>query len=207
MRKGQAIDFKARHGRGDAGAALGRDIDDVKARQRRDDGHGDADADLLAQAGQGDVAEFMPGPCAVEAGRLIEAGIDLGDAGDQQHGAETQQHPGADNADGRQRPDEIAQPATRPARKADGLERLVDETGGGKHPAPGDAGGHKRNDLGQEQHRSGDRAEAAGHLPANGRGDGEAQAHRDDCEIQHKLESIADDLQQIAVGQDGDVIG
>ncbi len=48
-----------------------------------DDRDGDADAQFLPQPRQGDVDELLPRAGAIEPRRLVERGIDLGDAGDQ----------------------------------------------------------------------------------------------------------------------------
>ena len=111
VREGEAVDLEAGHGGRAAGAAAGGDVDDVEAGQRGDDGDRDADADLLAQARQGDRAELVPaGPAPSMLGRLVQRGVDLAHAGDEQHGAQPEQHPGADDADRRQRDVEVAEP-------------------------------------------------------------------------------------------------
>ena len=81
--------------------------------------------------------------------------------------AEAEQHPGADDADGRQREVEVAEPAARPRPEADGVEQLVDHPVRGQHPAPGDAGRDERDDLRQEEDGAGGRAEPAAEVIAD----------------------------------------
>ena len=183
-----------------------RDVDDVETGKRRDHRHGDADADFLAQAGNGDVDEFVPARRAVELGRFVEGRVDLGDAGHQQHGAEAQQHPGADDADGRQREVEIAEPAARPRPEADRRQQLVDDAVAGQHPAPGDAGRNERDDLRNEQDGAGSGAERSAQMRANDLRDAEPDADRDDGEIEHQLEGVADGHQQVGLGQHREVV-
>ena len=59
--KGQTIDFETGNRCLDAGTAASGDVDDIEAGESGDDGDRDADADFLAQAGQGDPAELVPG--------------------------------------------------------------------------------------------------------------------------------------------------
>ena len=104
---------------GVAGAALRGDVDDVEAGQGRDHRHGDADADLLAQAGHRDGEELAHRPGAVEPGRLVQRRVDLAHAGEQQERAQAEQHPCADHADRGQRGGEVAQPGPGHAAEAD----------------------------------------------------------------------------------------
>ena len=87
------VDLDARDRRRVARAAAGRDVHDVERGERGDDGDRDADADLVAEAGHGDRPELLEPARAVEPRRLVQRGVDLGHAGQQQHGAEAEQDP------------------------------------------------------------------------------------------------------------------
>src|SRR5690606_12606481 len=104
----------ARNHSRDARSTLRGDIDDIEAGQSRYDGEGHADSDLLTQPRQRDVAEFMPWTGAIEARSFIKARVDLGDPSHEQHRAKAEQHPGADNTDCGQRPDEVSEPTASP---------------------------------------------------------------------------------------------
>ena len=74
------------------------------------------------------IADELPEPArAVDPRGLVKGRVDLGHAGQQQDGAEPQQNPDPDEADGRERPVEVAEPGTGERAEADGLEDLVDQ--------------------------------------------------------------------------------
>ena len=98
------------------------------------------------------------GPAPSSLGGLVERRVDLAHAGEQQHGAEAEQHPRADHADRGQRGAEVAQPgpghAAQARRPEDWLTTPVDD----EQPAPRDAGRDQRDDLRQEKHSARQRA-------------------------------------------------
>ena len=69
----------------------------------------------LRRPGQRDGEELAHGAGAVDPRGVVERGRDLLRAGHEQHHAEAEGDPGADHADGGQRPGEVAQPAGRGA--------------------------------------------------------------------------------------------
>ncbi|KNC24648.1 hypothetical protein FF38_03538, partial [Lucilia cuprina] len=167
----EVVDLQTRHHRAAAGAALGGDVDDVEAAQGPDDGDEHRDAELLPDGGQGHREELADGPRAVDARGLVEGGIDLGHAGEQQQHAQAERDPRADHADGGQSGVEVAEPRTGDAAEPDRAEELLHEHGGSRQLQPqlvhellprakGAAG---REDVVDEQHAR-SRGEVGAHL-------------------------------------------
>ena len=163
---------------GVARAATGRDVDDVERRERGDDGHRDAHADLVAEAGQRDrdgTPANQPAPSiradSYSAGSILVMPVSS------RTRAEAEQHPDADQADRGERRVEVTQPGPgrcRRGRRADST--WLTSPGQRQQPAPDDAGGDERDDLRQEQHRPRQRAQPAGGDPVDHRGDRPARA-------------------------------
>ena len=132
----QDVDLDAGDGRGVAGSAAGRDVDDVERRQGGDHRDRDAHADLVSQARHRDVPELLEPSRAVDPGRLEQGGVDPRHAGQQQDGAEAEQDPDPDEADRRQREVEVAEPGARDVAETDRRQRLVDRGRSGTAAAP-----------------------------------------------------------------------
>ena len=107
-----AVQKGAEHLAGMVGAAGGHHPDDVEDLKGADDGDRDQDQGRLADAGDGDVEELLPGVGAVEPGRLVEfprhradgddeedhrvaEPLPLGDGGDREQGGPLFAEPGA----------------------------------------------------------------------------------------------------------------
>ena len=74
--------------------------------------------------------------------------------------------------------------------------------GQGQQPAPDDAGGDERDDLGQEQHGPGDRPEPPGRDAVDDARDDEPEGHRDEAEEHDQLERVEDGPDQVGIAQD-----
>ena len=125
---------------------------------------------------------------------------------EQQDGAEAQQDPDPDDADGRERPVEVAEPGAGDVAEADGLEDLVDQARERQQPAPDDAGGDERDDLGQEQNGPGDRSEPPGRHAVDHARDDEPERHRDEAEEHDQPERVEDGPEQVGILEDGRVV-
>ena len=109
----------------------------------------------------------------------------------------------ADDADGRQRGVEVAEPGAGDAAEADRGEDLVDEPGRGQQPAPHDAGRDERDDLRQEQHRPGGGPEPPGRDPVDHARDDAARAPTGmKLKKTISLKALTIDLEQVGVAQD-----
>ena len=98
LEEGEDVDLDARDRGRVARSAARRDVDDVEGGEGGDHRDGEADADLVAQARQRDRPELLEPARAVDPRRLVQRRVDLGHAGQQQDGAEAEQHPDPDDA-------------------------------------------------------------------------------------------------------------
>ena len=166
-----------------AGPAVRRVVDDVERAQGVDRRQHERHHELVAQAGQGDREELAHRAGAVDPGGVVERGRDLLHAGHEQHHAEPEGDPGADRADGAQRPVEVAQPAARPVVRREHRQRRVERAILGVEPDEGlrdhDAGDHLR----QEQHGAEER-EAADRMTRHARRSEPARARPGRTEYQ-----------------------
>ena len=201
--EGKDVDLDSGYRRRVAGSARRRDVDDVKGGKRGDHRDGEAYADLIPEQRDGDPDELREPARAVDPRRLVERRVELRHAGPQQDGAESQQDPDSDEADGRERPVEVAEPGTGDRAKTDGLEDLVDQARKRQQPTPDDPGRNERDDLRQEQHGPGDRAEPPGRHAVDDAGDDKPERHRDEAEEHDQPERIEDGSEQIRNFQDG----
>ena len=103
----------------------------------------------MPEKGNRDREELVEPVRPVDPRGLVESRVAIRHAGQQQNGAEPQQDPDSDEADGRKSPVEIPEPGT--SDDAEALEDLVDQPGKGQQPAPDDPGRDNRDDLGEEQ--------------------------------------------------------
>ena len=206
LRERELVDLHAGdHGRV-AGATLRGHEHHVEAGERGHDGHGQADAELAAQTGDGDGEQLPPPAGAVEAGRLVQRDVDRADAAQQQHDAEAELEPEADDADRGQGRGLIAEPGVGGAVETESAQDLVDGAVVGEHPGPGHAGRGTGDDAGQEQ---ADLGEGAGGLVLDvldqGRGD-QAEDDRQDREEDDEEERVADAADELGIGEHLDVV-
>src|SRR5215218_6413835 len=109
-----------------ASVAGGRHVDQVERPQRHDGGEREGDRELTAQPRQGDREELADPARAVHPRGLVERDRDLLDAGQEEHEAEAEHDPAPDQAEGRQREVEVAEPAAGQAAEPDRAQRLVE---------------------------------------------------------------------------------
>ena len=183
-----------------------RDVDDVKRGERGDHRDGQAHADLVSEKRDGDRDELPEPARTIDPGGLIQGGVDLGHARLEQDGAESQQHPDSDDANGRECPVEVAEPGTGDRAEPDGLEDLVDQAREGQQPAPDDAGSDERDDLGQEQNGPGYRSEPPGRHTVDHARDDETEAHRNEAEPHDQPERVEDRPDQVGNLEDSHVV-
>ena len=120
----ELVQQDAGHGGRVTGAAARGDPDEVEVAQREDHRQRQRDHDLVAQARQGDGAELLPRAGTVHARRVVQVGGDLLDARHEEHHAQARVEPRAHEADGHQRPVEVAQPRPCEAAQPDEPQRL-----------------------------------------------------------------------------------
>ena len=144
--------------------------------------------------GHRDRSKLLDPPCAVDPGGFVERGVDLRHSREQQHRAKAKEYPDPDDPDRREGRVEVAEPGPGDVAQSDRGQALVDQAAERQQPAPDDAGGHERDDLGQEQDRPRDGPEGATGDPVDDARRDEPERDRDQAEEQHEAECVEERL-------------
>ncbi len=134
--------------------AGGRVVDDVEAAQGVDRRQDEGDEDLVAEPRQRHREELAEGAGAVDARRVVELERDLLHARDEQHHAQAEGDPGADHADRRQRPREVAEPRPDERPEPEQVEQAVQRAVRVVHPRERLRDHDTRDQLRQEEGRA-----------------------------------------------------
>ena len=202
----QDVDLDAGDCRGVPGAAACRHVDDVECGQGGDHRDGDADADLVPKARNGDGDELLEPACAIDPRRLEESRVDPGHPGEKQHRAESEQDPDPDQAHGRKGEVEVAEPGPGHISETDGCEDLVDQTVQRQESSPDDACSHERNHLRQEEDCPGHRPQPTRRDSVDDAGRHESEGDGNEAIEENEPEGVEERLHEFRLAEDGRVV-